>query len=605
MKQFVTLIFLLWCSSVWAAPKVITSHALALRGTPKYQKNFTHFDYVNPNASKGGSLTMADIGTYDSFHRFAQRGVAAAGSGTLYDTLMVSSDDEIEVSYALIAEKVEYPEDFTWMIFHLNAKAQFHDAHPITAEDVVFSFNTFFEKGVPQFKQYYKDVTEVLALDKHRVRFSVRESNKEMLLSIASGLNILPKHYWESRDFSEPQTTPPLGSSAYRVKDFKIGQYVIYERVEDYWAADLPVKKGQSNFDIIRYDNYRDDTVALEAFKAGEFDLRQENVSKYWATLYTGPNFDNKYIVREEIPHDIPQGMQALVFNIKKEIFSDPRVREALVYAMDFEWMNKNLFYGQYRRTRSYFQNTQYEAKGLPSSEELKILEPLRGKIPDRVFTEEYQPPVTDGSGNIRKQTRAALKLLKEAGWQVKNKVLSNAKTGKPFEFELLIYSPTMERIAIPVQSNLKRMGITMNIRQVDTTQFTNRMRSRDYDMISRGYSANAYPSTNLKIVWRSDYLDYTYNAAGVQDPAIDALVDGIESAQQDTEALLHYGRAFDRVLQWNFFVIPEWHISKFRVASWDKFKRPAVRPKYSLGIDTWWVDPDKEKKLPKRNVSR
>jgi microcin C transport system substrate-binding protein len=382
-----------------------------------------------------------------------------------------------------------------------------------------------------------------------------------------------------------------------------MGQYIIYKTLKDYWANDLPVNKGQKNFKFLRYDYYRDETVSLEAFKAGEYDLRQEGVSKYWATLYKGPNFDKGHIIKEEIAHDIPQGMQALVFNIKEPVFNDPRVREALNYSMDFEWMNKNLFFGQYTRTRSYFQNTKYEAKGLPSKGELKILEPLRGKIPDRVFSEEYNPPVTDGSGNIRKQLRKALGLLKEAGWEVKDRILTNIKTGEPFEFELLIYSPTMERIAIPVQNNLKRMGIKMTIRQVDTTQFTNRMRNRDFDMISQGYSANPYPSANLKIIWHSDYIDFTYNTAGVQDPAVDLLVEGIAEAQDDEELLLDYGRALDRVLQWNFYVIPEWHISKFRVAYWNRFSRPKIRPKYDLGIDTWWIDKEKEKRLPKRNV--
>lgn len=587
-----------------AAEKVITTHALAMHGTSKYGPDFKHFDYVNPDASKGGTLTMAAIGTYDNFHRYAQRGLAADGSDSLYDTLMINSDDEAEVSYCLIAEKVEYPVDYKWMTFYLNPKARFQDGKSITSEDVVFSFNTFFNKGVPQFKQIYKDVDKVEALDKTRVRFTLKKGNKEVLFSLASGLKILPKHYWQGRNFAEPQTEVPVGSSIYKIKDFKMGQYIVYERLKDYWARDLPVNKGQHNFDFIRYDYYRDDTVALEAFKAGEYDLREENISKSWATLYTGSNIDMGYIVKETIGHSIPQGMQAFVFNIKRPIFTDPKVREALNYAMDFEWMNKNFFYNQYTRSRSYFQNTVYEAKGLPSKGELKILEPLKGKIPERIFTEEYNPPVTDGSGNIRNQIRKALKLLKEAGWEVKDKALTSLKTGKPFEFELLLYSPAHERIAVSQQNNLKLMGIKMEIRQVDTTQFTNRLRDRDFDMISGGYSGVFYPSSDLKIVWHSDYIDHTYNTAGVQDPVIDSLTQGIADSQEDEEALLNYGRALDRVLQWNFFVIPEWHLNKFRVAYWNKFAQPKTRPKYSLGINTWWVDNSKLKKLPKRNAA-
>ncbi|MBA7473828.1 Oligopeptide-binding protein AppA [subsurface metagenome] len=578
------------------------SHAITLRGEPKYAKGFTHFDYVNPDAPKGGTLILNSIGTYDNFHSFAQRGVAAAASTSFYDTLLVASDDEVEVYYGLIAKKLEYPEDSKWIIFHINPKAKHQDGRAITAEDVVFSFNKFVEQGVPQFKQYYKNVAGVEALDRYRVKFSLSEGDKEMLISLGSH-PILPRHYWESRDFTEPLTEIPLGSGAYTVKDYKIGQYVVYERLKNYWAMDIPVNKGQLNFDYIRYDYYRDQTVAFEAFKAGEYDLRQENISKNWATLYTGPAFDAGYIVREEIEHDIPRWMQAFVFNIQRPIFSDRRVRMALNYALDFEWLNKNLFYDQYTRTRSYFQNTEYEATGLPSKEELKILEPLRGKIPAEVFTKEYQPPVTDGSGNIRSQVRSALRLLKEAGWEIRDRKLVNNKTGKPMEFELLMYSPSMERVAIPVQKNMERLGIKMNIRVVDTTQFTNRMRSRDFDMLSQGYSASFYPSSDLKIIWRSDYIDYTHNTAGVQDEAVDTLIDGIVANQDNEQALLHYGRALDRVLTWNHYVIPHFGNSMFRVAYWNKFSRPAVRPKYVLGIDTWWLDKDKEKNLPKHKV--
>jgi microcin C transport system substrate-binding protein len=602
MKRIVFTALVLVAASglLGAAPRIIVSHALSVHGQPKYRAGFSHFDYVNPNAPEGGTLRLASIGTYDNFNRYAQRGLAADGSTSFYDTLMTGSEDEVEVYYGLIAEKVECPEDYTWITFYINPKARFQDGNPITAADVVFSYNKFFNEGVPQFKQYYQDVAKVEALDARRVKFSLKEGSRELLVSLGQ-LSILPKQFWESRNFGEPLTEIPIGSGAYTVKDYKIGQYVVYERLKNYWGMDLPVNKGQLNFDFIRYDYYRDETVALEAFKAGQYDLHEENVAKSWATQYTGPAFDEGYIVKEDIPHEIPQGMQAMVFNIQRPIFKDRLVRMALNYALDFEWMNSKLFYGQYTRTRSYFQNTKYEAKGLPGKEELKILEPLRGKIPEEVFTQEYRPPVTDGSGNIRSQIQTALELLKKAGWEVRDQKLTNVETGEPMQFELLLYSPSMERVAIPVQKNLERMGITMNIRVVDTTQFTNRLRSRDFDMISGGYGAQFYPSRDLKIIWRSDYIDYTYNTAGVQDPAVDALIDGIEANQNNEEALLAWGRALDRVLTWNYYVIPEWHISKFRVAYWNKFSRPAVRPKYSLGTGSWWIDPAKEENLPKR----
>jgi microcin C transport system substrate-binding protein len=412
---------------------------------------------------------------------------------------------------------------------------------------------------------------------------------------------VLPKHFWSDKSLSEPLSTPPVGSAAYKITDFKPGQSVTYSLVEDYWAADLPVSIGRKNFKQIQYDYYRDDTVMLEAFKAGEFDLRLESSAKFWANSYTGVNFDKGYITKQEIPHQKPENTQAFVFNIQRDVFSDPKVREALNYAMDFEWMNKNMFYGQYSRTRSYFQNTTYEAKGIPSEAEKKILEPFKEQLPERLFTDEYQPPVTDGSGRIRAQMRTAFALLKQAGWELKDKVMTNTKTGQPMSFELLIYSPTTERIAIPVQKNLKSMGIDMKIRTVDTTQYIKRLRDRDFDMVSSPFSANPYPSPNLMIVWNSNFIDSTYNTAGVTDPVVDFLTMEISNKQQDPEALLSLGRALDRVLQWNFYIIPQWYVSKYRVAMWDKFERPDVLPKYDLGLDTWWVSETKAELLPEK----
>ncbi|HDQ15267.1 MAG TPA: ABC transporter substrate-binding protein, partial [Sediminispirochaeta sp.] len=547
---------------------------------------------------QGGTLRLHSIGTYDNFHRYALRGVAATGSTRLYDTLMAPSEDEIDVLYPLIAEKVEYPDDYRWVIFHLNPEARFQDGQPIEAEDVIFSFNTFMEKGVPQFRRYFSGVETVEALDRHRVKYSLSSPSKELIMAIA-GNTVLPQHYWEGRDFSEPLTEVPMGSGPYTISDFRIGRYLVYQRLEDYWARDLAVNRGRLNFDFVRYDYYRDENVAFEAFKAGEYDYYQENIAKNWATLYTGENFNKGYIVKEEIPHDIPQPMQAFVFNIQRPMFQDRRVRRAISYALDFEWMNKNLFYDQYRRTRSYFQNTKYEAQGLPSAEERRILQPIRSRVPPEVFDQEFQPPRTDGSGNIRPQMREALSLFREAGWEIKNRRMVNTRTGEPMEFELLLYSTSMERVAVPFQQNLERLGITMNIRVVDTTQFTNRLRERDFDLISGGYSANPYPSSDLQIIWHGDFIDSTYNTAGVQDPAVDYLVEGIVEHQEDEEALLHWGRALDRVLTWNHYVIPQWHIAKFRIAYWDKFSRPETRPKYSLGLDTWWFDRSKQGRLP------
>ncbi len=602
MKKFrlLSLLLLFISAAAWAPADVIVSHALAMRGEPKYPAGFQHFDYVNPDAPKGGMVTFYDLGTYDTFNRYGQRGDYAAASESFNDSLMVGSDDEIDVVYGLIAEKVEYDSDYRWIIFHINPKARHQDGRPITAEDVVFSFNKFVDEGVPQWKNYYSLVEKVEALDRLRAKFTLSEPDKEIIVSLG-GMTVLPKHYWESRNLAEPLSEVPVGSGAYTVSDYKMGQYIIYERLKDYWAMDLPVNRGRLNFDYIRYDYYRDQTVAFEAFKAGEYDIRVENEAKKWATQYTGTAVDAGYIVKEEIPHEIPPGMQSFIFNIQRPVFQDRRVRMALNYLMDFEWMNRNLFYNQYARTRSYFQNTKYAATGLPSREELKILEPIRDKIPEEVFTKEYNPPVTDGSGNIRGEVRQALRLLKEAGWEIRERQLVNVRTGETFEFELMIYTDTTEKIAIPLQKNLERVGITMNIRKVDPSQYLNRWHDHDFDLVSSGFSAHFYPDTTLKIVWGSGYIDSTYNQAAVQDEAVDYLLAGIDEHQGDDEALLYWGRALDRVLTWNHYVIPQWHLSKFRVASWDKFSRPAVRPKYALGIDTWWVDPAKERRLPDR----
>ncbi|CDT80053.1 putative ABC-type oligopeptide/dipeptide transport system, periplasmic component [Vibrio coralliirubri] len=583
------------------AVTVIETTQLVGFGEAKYPADFTHFDYVNPDAPKQGKVTYGSIGTYDSFNRFGSRGVAASYTGEIYDTLMFSPSDEIDAYYPLIASKVRYASDFTWMEIDINPNAKFQDGESITAHDVAFTFDKFSTEGVPQYRVYYKEIKSVKAVSDLVVRIEMNSPNREKLFSFAQSTRVLPKHFWKDRKLSEPLSEPPVGSGPYKIISYKSGQSVTYGLDENYWAADLPVNVGRNNFKQVQYDYYRDDTVMLEAFKAGEFDLRTENSAKFWANSYTGANFDKGYIIKEEINHEKPETTQGFVFNIQSPVFSDPKVREALTYAMDFEWMNKNMFYGQYKRTRSYFQNTDYEAKGLPSEAEVELLSQYKDQIPPRVFTEEFQPPVTDGSGRIRSQMRTAFKLLKEAGWVLKDKVMTNEKTGKPMSFELLIYSPTTERIATPVQKNLKRMGIEMKIRTIDTTQYIKRLRDRDFDMVSSSFSANPYPSPNLMIVWNSNYIDSTYNTAGVIDPVVDALTEEIARNQQHPEKLLTLGRSLDRVLQWNFYNIPQWHVGEYRVAMWDKFERPDVLPKYDLGIDTWWISEEKAALLPEK----
>ncbi|MBF4257566.1 ABC transporter substrate-binding protein [Vibrio anguillarum] len=587
--------------SALATADVVETTTLSGVGQAKYPANFSHFDYVNPSAPKYGKVTYGEVGTYDNFNRFASRGAPAAGSGELYDPLMFAPSDEIDTYYPLIASKVRYSDDYSWLELDINPNARFQDGKPITAQDVEFTFNKFMTEGVPQYRLFYKAVKSVTAIHPLTVRIEMSEPNREKLFSLAQSTQVLPKHYWQDKNLAEPLNEPPVGSGPYKVVRYQTGQSVTYELQKDYWAANLPVNIGRHNFKQIQYDYYRDDTVMLEAFKAGEFDIRQESSAKFWASSYTGLNFDKGFIKKEAIAHNSPASTQGFVFNIQREVFSDPKVREALTYAMDFEWMNKNMFYDQYSRTRSYFQNTEYEAKGLPSTDELTILTPLKDKIPERVFTQKYQPPVTDGSGRIRQQLRVAFQLLKEAGWELKDKVMTHKETGKAFEFELLIYSPTTERIAIPLQKNLKQLGIEMKIRSVDTTQYLKRLRDRDFDMLSSAYAANPYPSPNLLIIWNSNYIDSTYNRAGVADPVVDFLTEQIAANQEHTEKLLPLGRALDRVLQWNFYLIPQWYLSQYRIATWDKFERPSVMPKYDIGLDTWWVSEQKAQLLPEK----
>ncbi|MHB9296181.1 extracellular solute-binding protein [Pillotina sp. SPG140] len=593
-------VFLLLLSTVpWLnaqSPRIITATSISLHGTPLYKDGFTHFEYVNPNAPKGGRLVLSAIGTYDNFHRYALRGNSADGIEYLYDSLLRGSEDELDAYYPLIAEKFDYADDYSTITFYINRAAKDQDGVPITAEDVAFSFNIFMTKGVPQFRAYYQGVTATV-LDTYRIRFNLPESgNKELMVDLGT-LAVLPKRFWQNgttvlHDFSEPLITPPIGTGPYRIGDYKMGQYVVLERVKNYWAADLPINKGQFNIDTIRYDYYRDTTIAFEAFKAGEYDFRSENVARNWATQYTGRIFDSGQIVRKEIAHEIPQSMQAFTFNIQRPVFQDRLVRQALNYFFDFEWMNKNLFYDQYTRTRSYFQNTPYEARGLPSAAEQKILEPIRNSIPREVFTQEYNPSTTDGSGNIQSQAREALRLLTAAGWELRQGKMVNKATGRQMEFELLIYDNSTEQIAVPLQRNLERYGINMRIRTVDVTQYINRLRSLDYDIVGQGFGANSYPSSSLLSQWHSKYIDSTWNTAGVQDPAIDYLIEGILEHQGNEADLLAWGHALDRVLTWNFYVIPQWHIKKFRLAYKNNLAQPSRPPKYAIGLDSWWVKP-------------
>lgn len=595
--RILTLLSLCLIAAPGLAENIKESYSFAVLGEPKYAINFTHLDYVNPAAPKGGDITLSAIGTFDNFNRYALRGNPGVRTETLYDTLFANSDDEPGSYYPLVAEMARYPDNFAWAEIEINPQARFHDGTPIKASDVAFTFNKFMTEGVPQFRLVYKGA-KVRAIAPLTVRIELATSSKERMLGLFS-LPVFPEKFWKNHKLSDPLSAPPLASGPYKITAWRMGQYITYSRVRDYWAANLPVNRGRWNFDSIRYDYYLDDNVAFEAFKAGAFDFRNEASAKNWATRYTGKNFANHFIVKEEQPNNAAQDARWLAFNIQRPIFGDRKVREAIGLAFDFEWMNKALFYGAYSRANSYFQNTEYAARGYPHADELILLAPLKKDLPPEVFTSVYNPPKSNGNGFDRENLLKAMTLLKEAGWELKDQKLINVKTGKPFTFELLIGASGNTQWVLPFQHNLQRLGITMEIRQVDNSQLTNRMRKRDYDMIPTLYSAMPYPSADVQIAWASEYVDSTYNTPGVKSPVVDELISQIVANQGDKQKLLPLGRALDRVLTWNYYMIPMWYMAADRFAWWNKFSKPAIHPLYATGFDTWWYDVNKAAHLP------
>ncbi len=585
-----------------AGDKVTVGHGLSMYGDLKYGPGFGHFDYANPAAAKGGSVKLAALGTFDTLNPFILKGVPAAGIGGIFETLTVQSNDEAFSEYGLVAETVEVPADRSWVAYTLRREARFHDGSPITADDVIWSFDALKTKGHPFYRAYYAKVAKAEKVDERKVRFTFSPGDNRELPLIVGQMVVLSKAYWSKHDFEKTTLEPPLGSGPYRVESVSPGRSITYRRVKDYWAAALPVNAGRNNFDTIRFDYYRDGTVALEAFKAGEYDLREENVAKHWATAYNGPAVTQGLIKKELIPNEVPTGMQAYVYNTRRAIFRDPRVRQALAHAFDFEWTNKNLFFGAYTRTKSYFSNSELASSGLPDPEELKILEPLRGKLPEEVFTKEYRPPSTDGSGNIRENLSTALALLRDAGWVVRDGKLVNARTGEPMSFEILFTEPTWERITLAFVKNLERLGITARVRTVDTAQFQKREEDFDFDMTVTTWGESLSPGNEQRDFWTSESAGIrgSRNLAGISSPAIDRLVDLVVSAP-DRPSLIVRTRALDRVLLWGHYVIPHWHIQAFRVAYWDKFERPKISPKYAFGFQSWWVDAKKEAALARR----
>ena len=581
------------------------SHAIAMHGEPKYSYTFKHLDYVNPDAPKGGKVIFSSTGSYDSFNPFILKGTAAAGIGNLYETLTTNSSDEAFSEYGLIAETIEWPDDRSWVAFTIRNEAVWHDGKKITPEDVVWTFNKLMEKGHPFYKYYYGDVLEVIKINNKKVRFNFKGNTNLELPLIVGQLPVLPKHYWKDKNFEETSMDIPVGSGPYKIKDFDPGRSITYELNTNYWAKNIPIKKGTENFGIIRYEYYKDRSIEREAFKSGDIDFFSENSSKEWATSYEVPALKNNLLKKKLIEHQNPQGMQGFVFNTRKDIFKDRRVREALSYAFDFEWTNKNLFYGAYKRTNSFFENSELASSGLPSGKELDYLTPYMDVLPKEIFTKEYNPPKTDASGFMRLELKQASILLQNSGWELINGILTHKRLGKKFEFEILLVSPAFERIVLPFKDNLEKLGINVNIRTIDSAQYQNRLDSFDFDMIVSTFSQSLSPGNEQKNFWGSDAAttNGSRNIIGIKDWVIDSLIDKVISSTS-REDLIHSTRALDRVLLWSHYVIPQWHIAAYRTLYWDIFDKPKVRPKYSLGTNTWWIDEDKANTIDQRKKS-
>ena len=576
-------------------------HGVAMHGDLKYPKNFKKFDYASDKAYKGGTIKLSSIGTFDNLNPYILKGVAAWQTTYLFETLMKSSFDEPFSQYGLIAKSVKIPEDRSWIIFKIRKIAKFSNGEKIKPEDIIFSFNILTTKGHPIYKTYYGQVDKVEKFSENEVKFSFKgDPNPELPLIIGYQLPIFSKKYWDGKEFDKTTLSPPLGSGPYLVSDVKPGRSITLKKNPNYWGNKINVNVGRFNFDTIHTDFYRDETVALEAFKSGAYDFKQENSSKNWATAYKFGAVKEGRVKVEEIKYFRPSGMQGFAFNMRKSIFQNINVRKALTYAFDFEWSNRNLFYNAYTRTKSFFDNSDLSSQSFPSEEELVILEKYRGKIPEEIFTSIFSPPNTDDENGLRKNLRFARRLLKEEGWIIKNDVLTNRETGEIFKFEILLRSPLFERIVLPMKRNLKKLGIEVSIRTVqDDSQYIRRLEDFDYDMIVVNYGSIISPGNEQKNYWGSSTADQpgSPNYMGVKNPVLDEIIDELISAKSRQE-LVTYTKVLDRILLFNYYLIPQFHIGHYRVAYWNKLSRPAISPKYDLGFDFWWFDKNKDEDL-------
>lgn len=595
-----------------AAPRV-WKHGLSLFGDLKYAEGFKHFDYVNPSAPKGGVVRMTAFGTFDNFNPVVGgvKGSIAMGLELITDTLFTSAMDEVAVGYGLLAEAVSFPPDYSSVTYRLRANAKWHDGVPVSVDDVLFSLNSY-KTHHPFYSAYYRHVVKAEKTGEREVTFTFDSPGNRELPQIVGEINILPKHWWEGtdksgkkRDISSTTLEPPLGAGAYRIKDFTAGRTITYERVPDYWGKDLNVNIGRDNFAELRFEYFRDSTVMIEAFKGDAIDWRTENSAKDWATAYDFPAMKDGRAIKEEFPINSAGGMQAFAFNTRRDKFSDPRVRRAFNYALNFEDLNKQLFFGQYKRVNSYWEGLELASSGLPQGEELAILETVRDKVPPEVFTTAYSNPVNGTPDEVRNNLREATRLLRDAGYEVRNQKLTNVKTGEPLTAEVLIEQPTWERIVLPYKPWLERLGIQLTLRRVDDAQYENRLRNWDYDIIVANWGQSLSPGNEQRNYWTSQSADQqgSRNYVGIKNPAVDALVDRVIFAKSRAE-LVAATKALDRVLLWNHYVVPQWTYGKLRTARWDRFSRPETLPKYGMGAfpTIWWWDQAKATKVGSRS---
>jgi microcin C transport system substrate-binding protein len=596
-----------------SAQTPVWKHGLSLFGQLKYPEGFKNFDYVNPAAPQGGMVRQVAFGTFDNFNTVVGgvKGNIAIGTELFRETLMTPALDEVSTEYGLLAEAVSHPDDHSSVTYRLNAKARWHDGKPVTVDDVIYSFDAY-KKNSPFYGAYYRHVTKVEATGAREITFAFDGPGNRELPQIVGQLPVLPKHWWEGtdqngkkRDVTQTTLELPLGSGPYRLKEFAPGRTLVYEKVDDYWGKDLNVVVGTRNFQTIRYEYFRDSTVTLEAFKGDQVDWRTENSAKNWATSYDFPAVRDKRVVLEEFPVRNVGSMQAFAFNVRRDKFKDARVRRAFNFAFDFEEMNKQVFFGQYKRISSYFEGTELASTGLPEARELAILETVRDKVPVDLFAKPYTNPVGGNQQANRNNLRDALALLREAGYEIQNTRLVNAKTGEPFSFEFLVDDPATERFVLFYKPSLERLGMTVSVRVVDSAQYENRLRQWDFDIIVASWGQSLSPGNEQRDFWSTQAADRpgSRNLIGIKNPAVDVMIERVIFSK-DRDELVAATKALDRVLLWNFYVVPQWTYGKQRTARWDRFGHPENMPKYGAAAfpTVWWWDKEKAAKVPQRS---